>query len=444
MNFLMSGLLFLTTCIYAGYGINYVSTILKAKKSRFILYFVSPGALVSLFLVQMYLEVPFALIYIILIVGFYFYLQVCFEGKATHKFWCAVNFTFHIIVVDGLVISTTSLILGINMFMIIQNEQLWMLVSLIAAVALIVLLYAFGKTVDTKKVLIFLDNSGQFNFVVVVQTIMLSFLILSSYAYYYNLDLIWFTMYHFLISSYLLISFYWIFIMAVKTSIWMKEEINGDKLLVDVNRQVKKYTSEKNLLDTLKKNNHDQKHLLHNLRILLENDDVENATKLLSSMEDELVKISKINDKEYSNKLIVCSILNDIESQAEEKLTKFSAECFIPEELKITDIEWCKVLSNLCSNALEATEKIPNIEDRWFEIKSAVRDKGFILIFKNTFHNPIKITDNELLTTKENREYHGIGISVVKEIIKNSEGVCSIEVDKVNRIFSFTIYVGLD
>lgn len=159
--------------------------------------------------------------------------------------------------------------------------------------------------------------------------------------------------------------------------------------------------------------------------------------------EEALEYVSKINNPAEQH-MSYFSTLNPVVDVVINQKYQQSQEEGIPmvmilDELStipIEDKDMVILLSNLLNNAIEACRKL-DVKDRIIKFKF-VQDKEQIII---SIKNPIKkqplIVDNQIKTTKDNEEEHGIGLYNIEEVIKKyrGEGIFNTE----QGIFSYTI-----
>ena len=94
-------------------------------------------------------------------------------------------------------------------------------------------------------------------------------------------------------------------------------------------------------------------------------------------------------------------------------------EIDLPESLSVSESELCALLTNLLDNALEASVREENAEIQIY-IDSY---RGYLRIrIRNKSKNPVHIPEIPHHTTKEDKENHGIGLSVVKKIVWKYDG----------------------
>ena len=97
-------------------------------------------------------------------------------------------------------------------------------------------------------------------------------------------------------------------------------------------------------------------------------------------------------------------------------------QCAAPEEIDEQDL--CILLSNLLDNAIEACRAIPNavVTVRMRRVKEYLS-----LVVSNTIDRDVLKENPTLSTVKPNREIHGIGLRVIREIVRKYDGSVDFE-----------------
>lgn len=162
----------------------------------------------------------------------------------------------------------------------------------------------------------------------------------------------------------------------------------------------------------------------------------------------ELLKYeSKSNIKEYVEKLeknlgsnsvysktgniALDSILNLKLSQAKQKGIQIICESEIPEDLQLNASDLMVILGNLLDNSITAAEKVK--ENPFIKIWVSY-SKGMLFIsIENAYCGKIIEINGHLLTTKNNKEHHGYGLSNVKKVLEAYHGM--VEFDHTKNIF---------
>ncbi|MEG1425994.1 MAG: GHKL domain-containing protein, partial [Raoultibacter sp.] len=383
------------------------------------------------------------LIYVLEFAITFLIIRISFYGKSIHVFWAALNFTFHTLVIRGIVLAVFSLVVNLNMYRVIEAPTLNMLSLTGTFFVLCLFLTVFNARVDVPKVKTLLSNPGQLRFVYMLQLVMFGFLLFCTYSYYYNLDLVWFTVFHLLTCMFVLIGFYIAFGMAVRTAVWVEDELNYQIIEAQMKRQIRGYEEQKKLYDLMRQYKHDCKRILNTANSLLATGNIEEAQKLLS----ETVAYAEVNlapRPEYSNILIVDIILDELADSCEKNDIELSAQCFIPEEVTLTSLQLCRLFNNLTANALEACQRQIAGSRRWIEIKGRLQEGKSVIVIRNSFDGKVLMAgENELATRKENKEYHGLGVRNIKAIVEKNEGFSEINITTNPNVFEFFIALPL-
>lgn len=104
--------------------------------------------------------------------------------------------------------------------------------------------------------------------------------------------------------------------------------------------------------------------------------------------------------------------------------------------IPMEDKDLVVLLSNLLNNAIEACRRLKK-EQRQIKFKFVQKEEQVILSIKNPIKGKLRIKGNEVKTSKENEQEHGIGLYNIKKVIEKygGEGICEAD----NGIFSYII-----
>lgn len=83
-------------------------------------------------------------------------------------------------------------------------------------------------------------------------------------------------------------------------------------------------------------------------------------------------------------------------------------------------VDCCILLSNLLDNAIEANEKV--LGKRYIELKSKSTENMFYLEIKNPMEGKLQRDRGKIMTTKNEKDIHGIGLENVYDIIEQYKG----------------------
>lgn len=166
-----------------------------------------------------------------------------------------------------------------------------------------------------------------------------------------------------------------------------------------------------------KKSMHDYKHNIANLMSLANDNDINGIKKYLQN-ENELLNKKLFYYKTGND--TVDTILNIKQRTAESKGIVFIINAKIPDNSNIENAHFASILGNLIDNAIEASAKE---ESPFIEVKIK-QVKNYLMI---VISNKCTKVNTELKTTKSDKHLHGIGLSSVKQTVKNYRGTFATE-----------------
>lgn len=172
---------------------------------------------------------------------------------------------------------------------------------------------------------------------------------------------------------------------------------------------------------------HDYKHQMQIVQDLLNEQCYDAAQKLLSEM---LKKATKKGTDVFCKNYYLNTILREKCQQAKLNHIKFETDCELGNSIFINPADLCSVFFNLINNALEASEKVPEQEER--RVSVYVREtRGMLcIIVKNTIkEKPFIQKSNRIFSTKKEEGIHGVGIKNVEEIAKQYNGALFLEAE---------------
>ena len=169
----------------------------------------------------------------------------------------------------------------------------------------------------------------------------------------------------------------------------------------------------------LQKIRHDMKnHILSVNQLFEEGNDAE-AHRLLLQTIDFVSNIDFNLSSRTGNSLIDAKIASIVARCASEGI-EFNYTLETLPELKITLLDLSALLSNLFDNAIEASRKSehPHVEVKIFSYKQYI-----YINMINSFSGELKKEKSNLFSTKPNKQEHGYGTKIIKEICENNNGI---------------------
>ena len=113
------------------------------------------------------------------------------------------------------------------------------------------------------------------------------------------------------------------------------------------------------------------------------------------------------------------AVLNVKMISAAEENIPVTINASLPDKMPVSDIEFVSLLGNLFDNALEASRKAatPYIRIQMEPYKGFIR-----MEFENKMDRPFLNTKNGLQTDKKDKEEHGMGMGIMRDIVERNKG----------------------
>ena len=120
---------------------------------------------------------------------------------------------------------------------------------------------------------------------------------------------------------------------------------------------------------------------------------------------------------------IIDAVINCSAAEAARSKIDFQYNVELSSSLsQIAPIDLCAVLGNQVENALDACKKIPDSQRRFIQV-SIHQNKGFVVIqvTNSAYRNPFT-ADGRLVTSKEDPEFHGLGLKSIQDTVDKYNG----------------------
>lgn len=165
----------------------------------------------------------------------------------------------------------------------------------------------------------------------------------------------------------------------------------------------------------VKRLRHDMRYHMGELQYLIEKKGTKDALRYIDTMKSALQNPDEIVS---SGNVEMDSLLNYMLQWAKRELKTATVNVSIPENiLPAFDIN--TILGNLLENAIEAARQS---EEKMLEVLVSYKQGVMAIDIKNSFAGELRKDRNGFLTTKAEKEKHGIGLNSVKQIVKNITG----------------------
>ena len=369
-----------------------------------------------------------------------FSFNLLFHGSFLQVLYAGSIYMFSLYSSRGIIVSIYSMVWGVCVREILSQDGYYYTIYVLA-VALSILLQMYIRKVAmpdaiTKRLM---NNRNLLSLMVVYLFTSMFFLVLVNEGRFFEIHYFW---YAFLYLSTCIIGKLGLQLVINRTAKvvkLMEYEMHAHQLKEQLSRQLRHYQSYQRFTESYRAFRHDYKNMMTAMKTLLYNREYEQATQLFDEVHDIMQRDIQIH-KVYSPNVLLDAILQDAANICEEKGIRFSAIAHLPEGKALTDVETVRVFANIMDNAIEACEKTPGSE-RFIEVISSTTQGWSAIEVSNSFNGELAWNNEELDTTKENKEFHGLGLRIVKETIESLGGLVLIEPDQEQKVFKIKLCI---
>lgn len=182
--------------------------------------------------------------------------------------------------------------------------------------------------------------------------------------------------------------------------------------------------------------------------------------KLYHDMNNHLICIENMNNKDKSSKdyvsslreelkewdsidttgnMIVDIILSEKREICKKENISFNADINFIKADFIDMMDVCSIFSNILDNAIEASIKIEDENNRNINIVCNTINRFFVIRCENTKANNILKSSSKIFTDKKDKFIHGLGISSIKNSVEKYNGNVAIDHTKDKFIINICI-----
>ena len=360
-----------------------------------------------------------------------------FNMRIDEALFAATSFVIHVICTKGIGVGLVSLLIKKNMYQVLLLDTTNQIASLLAyglmaAIFIIYLIFVRQRRFET-----FFQNRGQMQFVTMCHVVLALFMLFTSYNFYYNLDLVWFSGAQ-ILTGVLILVIYWVILnYGMRIAYLLQYDIRNRRQETTLDQQSAHYQERKQLMSALNHFRTRYRELMTTLEYLAEKGDAEKAIGIMRKNQDLLKEIPSL--QQFSNNEVIDALLNDTRELAESKGIKFDAQLYYPDNLGVTEREMHQILTNIMENCIEACERIPEGRDRFIRLRSNLRNNWLSVQVQNSFGNAIHMSDGKPVSTKSNIAFEGMGLRYVESVLAERGDMIQYLVDDKQRIFTTTL-----
>lgn len=340
----------------------------------------------------------------------------------------------------GIVLPVFALILNHSEQWVRQDKFYYPIAWILSLCVILIYNMLFRHFIAPKaKVKTFYRSNEQIRFVAIFQVCLLGYLLFINLGRYYGADLPWYNM-ACIISCIICLAAQGLLVnRGIRTSSLLKYELHTE-LQQQLERQLRHYKAYQKYTESFQAFKQDYNHMITSVKSLLSIGEYQKAISLLDTIHEISHKQVPVQPS-YSNNILLDALLQDTAARCEEQSTQFSANVYLPIGHNISETDIVRMFTNLFNNAAEACAKVTSDSERFISITSRfISHNGWLKIeTTNSFHGKVVIRNGIPESTKPNRDFHGLGLSIIDETATKLGGIMVIDVDQKEMIFRTTL-----
>ncbi|MEG1126481.1 MAG: GHKL domain-containing protein, partial [Oscillospiraceae bacterium] len=218
----------------------------------------------------------------------------------------------------------------------------------------------------------------QFKVVCIMQTISMLYLLLLSFSYLFAVELMSLSLFQLLscisvsLTNGILIYF------VINFSLQIEQTLKAEIIGAQLDRQLRHYDAYQKHVESFRVFKRNYNITTGTVRLKIQAEDYEGAIELLDQADIHMQTLSNTH-KEYCNHPLLDAILQDCANSCGAKDIEFTSMIYIPKGILLSDLDYCRIFSNLCANALEACAVIKDNTQKYIHFTSCVCN-GYLII----------------------------------------------------------------
>jgi hypothetical protein len=181
------------------------------------------------------------LLYLIVLCATFLLLLVLMRPSADLAGMGGIFMAFQTTAMKGAVIGVMSLILNRNMYQVLQVRAYAQLATVLSAILMLVTILIYSNAFDQESFAALRTTPSQKQFVLMAHSILLVFMLFNSYNYYYNMEMVWFSVAQVLTAAIMEAAYAVIMLQALQVSRLLKIELKNQEHVRQMDSQVTHY-----------------------------------------------------------------------------------------------------------------------------------------------------------------------------------------------------------
>ncbi len=338
---------------------------------------------------------------------------VAFKDKLIKKIFASVIPFVVVLLVTTVELNLISYFCGISVKELIICQDLRRFICLlIIQISLYVLLFLISNFFDKT------DEYALSDWAPIV-TVLISSFILTSLLYAISLSINKSERIYINFAYLVIILLNVIMLYTIQSLVQKNREINEMKLSKLKEKHMNQFVEDANLqYDLIRKIRHDIKDRLSTVYFLISKNKIHEAMEFIAQSNN---IVNEVEVFVRTNNAVVNSIINSKLSSAQ--TLGINVSCITIADFNgISDLDLCDLLSNTLENATTACKNMPQNSDRFIHVNIKKENNIYTFNIKNSIHKSVLGTNPLLKTTKKDKQNHGLGTEIIKDIANKYNG----------------------
>lgn len=350
----------------------------------------------------------------------YTYLEILFEEETKEKFIMLATYVIFYGVANSVSIAVFILLHEINIDSIYLSSNIARFEVSVTTKIILMFIIFMWTTYYKKESIIYIPKEQSRRFIVMFAFLMVGIIIILHMLVQFAVNL--YNSFIIVCITFLLFGCYIFIYNQFNSMAWFYHEKNELDIMYDRDKLIEKHTIKKQETDDeIKVLLHDLKHNMVYWKKLVNNNE-------LLALEEELSRYeNSINENMLIdvNNDIANAIINEQVVYAKNRDIKIKCSGIFQENINIQARDLVSVLGNALENAVEATSKVIDRNNRIIRIRIKNDEQYVFIEITNNYEIEPIIKNNELISTKQNEAISGIGIKSIKKTAEQYEGNAS-------------------
>ena len=204
------------------------------------------------------------------------------------------------------------------------------------------------------------------------------------------------------------------------------KEVQRENYALNIENAVMKeyYETLSNQIDKNKKFHHDIDNHMVTIKEMIDDDvDKETVTKYANEIKEEYKQIGTL---EYCANPVVNAVIQNKSKQCKQLGVELESQIEKFDISKIKETDFIALMANVLDNAIEECERI-DLAKKKIELKMGSLGKNLFIKVANSTDKTADMLGN-LTTSKDDKESHGVGMKIIKEIVEKYNGEYMVDI----------------